>query len=179
VLSRPRIGQQAFKAMAEDLILTADPSPLATKTWWAKRRLRYNIGLLIAGPLGFICYVSAVDRCIDLHAPGDWEISGFTTLFQGFAYLLMVGVANLCYYLGPWSERLLRPRNVERYRKTAFGLGFWFSVLLPFTPFALLFFSCSVHSGADRRIIVELTRPAVVVALGMLLGGKSQKGEGG
>jgi hypothetical protein len=132
--------------VAEDLILIADPSPWATEKWWAARRRRYNIGLLVAGPLGFLCYAYSVSRCIDLQAAGEWEITIFTTIFQGLAYLALMGIANLCYYLGPWSERLLNPGNVARYRKTAFRLGFWFSVLLPFTPFALLRISCSVQT---------------------------------
>jgi hypothetical protein len=77
-----------------------------------------------------------------------------TTLFQGFAYLVMIGVANLCYYLGPWSERLVRPANVARYRKIVFQLGFWFSVLLPFTPAALLFVTCAFHAGQEKKIII-------------------------
>jgi len=150
--------------MAEDLTLTADPRPWAPENWWAARRLRYNIGLLVAGPLGFVCYAAAIQRCIDLHAPGDFEITIFTTFFQGFAYLVLIGMANLCNYFGPWSERLFHPSNPARYRKFAFRLGFRFSVLLPFTPSALLLFSCSVHAGEDKRIILELARPAVVVA---------------
>jgi hypothetical protein len=131
-----------INVVAEDLILVADPSPWATETWWAARRRRYNIGLLVAGPLGFLCYAYAVSRCIDLDPSGEWEITIFTTIFQGFAYLVMIGIANLCYYVGPWSERVLHPSNVARYRKTAFRLGFWFSVLLPFTPFVLLRLQC-------------------------------------
>jgi len=51
----------------------------------------------------------------------------------------MIGVANLCYYLGPLSERLVRTANVAAYRKIVFWLGFWFSVLLPFAPSVFLF----------------------------------------
>jgi hypothetical protein len=150
--------------MAQDLSLETDSSPRATETWWARRRLRYNIGLLVAGALGFGLYAVAISRCINLHAPGDWEITILTTVFQGFAYLVMIGVANLCYYLGPLSERLARPTNVASYRKTAFRLGFWFSVLLPFTPSAVLFFSCALHAGEDKRIILEAARTTFVVA---------------
>src|SRR6266568_4096480 len=149
--------------MAEDLTLATDPSPWATETWWAARRLRYNIGLLVAGPVGFVGCAAAVSRCTNLRAPGDWDITIFTTLFQGFAYLVMIGIANLCYYLGPRSERIIQPNNVAGYRKIAFRLGFWFSVLLPFAPSALLLFSCFVHAGEDKRIILEVTRTVIVV----------------
>src|SRR5258708_3158735 len=140
--------------MAQGLALETHSSPPATESWWANRRLRYNIGLLVAGPLGFGVYAIAISRCIDLRASGDREMTILTTLFQGFAYLVMIGVANLCYYLGPWSERLVRPANVARYRKVVFRLGFWFSVLLPFTPAALLFVTCALHAGQEKRIIL-------------------------
>jgi hypothetical protein len=137
--------------MPQDFALETDPSPRATEMWWASRRLPYNIGLLVAGTVGFGLYAVAVDRCVDLRAPGDWEITIFTTLFQGFTYLVMMGVANLCYYLGPWSERLVRPTNVAGYRRIMFGLGFWFSVLLPFAPSALLFVTCALHAGQENK----------------------------
>ena len=68
----------------------------------------------------------------------DFEVTLFTTLFQGIGYLFMIAVANVCYRLGPWSERVLRPRDPERFRRICFRLGFWFSVLLPFSIPALL-----------------------------------------
>ena len=93
------------RRMAEDRTVAADASPWARETWWSGRRRRYNLGLLVAGVAGFIGYAAAVERCIALHAPGDWEITIFTTIFQAFAYLVMVGVANVFFLLGPWSER--------------------------------------------------------------------------
>jgi hypothetical protein len=140
--------------MDPDFAPEMDSSPRETETWWASRRLRYNIGLLIAGPLGFGLYAIAISRCINLRAPGDWEITILTTLFQGFAYLVMIGAANLCYYLGPWSERLVRPANLAGYRKIVFWLGFWFSFLLPFAPSAFLFVTCALHAGQEQRIIL-------------------------
>jgi hypothetical protein len=147
--------------MAEDRTVAADASPWARETWWSGRRRRYNLGLLVAGVAGFIGYAAAVERCIALHAPGDWEITIFTTIFQAFAYLVMVGVANVFFLLGPWSERVLQPNNVAAYRTVAFRLGFWFSVLLPFAPSVVLFVSCSIHRGEDKRIILELIRRAI------------------
>lgn len=56
-----------------------------------------------------------------------------TMLFQGIAYLLMMAVANVMYLLGPVTESLLRPKNRQQYRERCFALGFWFSVVLPFS----------------------------------------------
>lgn len=144
--------------MTEGLTLAADASPWAREVWWSARRRRYNLSLLIAGFAGFLCYSVVVQRCIELHAPGDWEITIFTTIFQGVAYLVAMGVANVCYFLGPWLERVIEPRKVATFRTTAFRLGLWFSVLLPLTPSAILFVSCSIHRGEERRIILELIR---------------------
>jgi hypothetical protein len=150
-----------MNAMRENHSLATDRSPWPTETWWAQRRRRYNVGLLTAGLLGFIGYAAAVERCIRLSARGEWEITIVTTVFQACAYLVMIGVANLCYYLGPWLERGLHPVNIARYRKITFRLGFWFSVLLPCAPAALLLISCSLHRGEEKRIILELIKIAV------------------
>ena len=103
------------------------------RTWWGRRRLTYNVGLIVSGMLAFICYVVVIDRRIsDGSMPGA-EITLFTTLFQGIAYLLMMGVANLCYFAGPLCEGIVMPSNINRYRRVMFALGFGFSVLLPFS----------------------------------------------
>jgi hypothetical protein len=108
---------------------------ISTFSWWEAKRKRYNIGLIIAGISAFTCYVivaSVFSVC--------GEVTIFTTIFQGVGYLLMMLVANICYFLGPISESILRPKDVNRFRKISYGLGFWFSFALPFSvPIAELF----------------------------------------
>jgi hypothetical protein len=131
--------------MVDGSTLPEDPSLLTTDKWWASRRRRYNVALVVAGLLAFICYAIVVDWCIRIEPSGDFEITLFTTAFQGVGYLFMMAIANVCYYLGPFSERVVRPTNVAVYRNTTFRLGFWFSVLLPFTIPTALAISCHVH----------------------------------
>lgn len=88
---------------------------------------------MIAGVLAFVSYVLVVDRGISNGTMPDAEITLFTTAFQGMGYLFMMAVANVCYFAGPLSESLVKPMNVDRYRRVTFQLGLWFSVLLPFT----------------------------------------------
>jgi len=107
--------------------------------WWEARRFQYNLYLAIAGLAAFACYViicsTLLPRVLD---PGEIEISLFTTAFQAAGYLFMMGVANVCFFLGPLSERIIRPADVGRYRRICYRLGFWFSVGLPFSiPIAL------------------------------------------
>jgi hypothetical protein len=141
--------------MAEDTNRAEDSSPWAAENWWAARRLRYNLGLIVAGPLAFLCYAAVVDWCIRIKAPGEFEITIFTAAFQGGCYLFMIAMANVCYLLGPLSERIVRPKNIATYRKTAFRVGFWFSVLLPFVVPALVAYSCRVHAGQEQRLMLK------------------------
>jgi len=94
----------------------------------------------------FLAFVAYVTVCVTLlPKDADVEITIFTTLFQGIGYLFMIGVANVCYFIGPLSERFVRPAEPERYRHICYRLGFWFSVLLPFTIPALLAFLALFH----------------------------------
>ncbi len=69
----------------------------------------------------------------------DSDITIFTIMFQGVGYLVMMAVANLFYFLGPVSERVIQPSDIMRFRKLTFGLGYWVSVSLPFLiPICLL-----------------------------------------
>jgi hypothetical protein len=89
--------------------------------------------------LAFICYATIVFTNTDVIP--DAEITIFTTLFQGVGYLMMMGVANLFFFAGPISEKVIRPKNVVQFRKVTYRMGYWFSVLLPFIiPCLLLYF---------------------------------------
>ena len=53
-----------------------------------------------------------------------------------------------CYNLGSWSESVIRPRDIDSYRRVTYWLGFWFSALLPFAIPALVAWSYIIHPGA-------------------------------
>jgi hypothetical protein len=69
--------------------------------------------LALAGVVAFIAY--AVLGSVLLSDDPEFEITIFTILFQGVAYLLMMGVSNLCFFLGPLSEKLLSPTDPQRF----------------------------------------------------------------
>lgn len=107
------------------------------KEWWCEKRLLYNFGLVTSGILAFILYVVVGVNFI-MQYDNDFEITLFTLFFQGFGYLMMMGLANLCYNMGVYLD-LNNPENSEKFRKDLFKLGFWFSFLLPFSiPIMLL-----------------------------------------
>lgn len=99
--------------------------------WWSKRRWKYNKGLVIAGITAFILYAILGALLIEPHDP-DFEITSFTTLFQGVGYLIMILIANIFYYLGPLTDRLINKPDSERFRFNLYNLGYWFSFGLPF-----------------------------------------------
>jgi hypothetical protein len=99
--------------------------------WWQSRRLRYNLALAAAGAAA---YVSAVALHYAFHRPLWWDWRGAlgTTLFLGVGFGVVMGVANIFYLLGPAVESWVKPPDPQRFRKTAYGMGFWGSVALPF-----------------------------------------------
>jgi len=100
-------------------------------SWWTKRRLKYNAGLVIAGISAFILYAILGSVLIAPH-DNEFEITSFTIFFQGIGYLFMMGVANLFYGLGAYVDRHYNRTNDERFRQRLFNLGYWFSFALPF-----------------------------------------------
>ncbi len=121
----------------------------SSRAWWSARRLCYNVALVVAGDLAFIAYAPVGSTLLSNDT--EFEITVVTALFQGIGYLCMIGLANVFYYLGPLSERFVRPSDPERYRRICFRLGFWFSVLLPFSIPSLLAISAVVHPTSVRR----------------------------
>ena len=128
--SKERPATQQTESKMIDNLNTDELIP--TMRWWNKRRIKYNIGLIKAGFLAFICYALVVQFMIipkDINA----EITLFTTLFQGIGYIFMILIANLFYFFGPISERLIMPDNIDKFRERTFRLCYWFSFVLPFS----------------------------------------------
>ena len=113
-----------------------NPNMPATKNqtinkWWKQRRWQYNKGLLLAGITAFLLYAILGGILIEPY-DHEFEVTLFTTGFQGVGYLIMMGVANLFYFLGPALDKVLNKNNTEKFRFNLFNLGYWFSVALPF-----------------------------------------------
>lgn len=108
--------------------------------WWSNRRWRYNIGMATAGVLAFL--VSAVIGSTLLPEAFDFEVTMLTSAIQTVFYLAMMGVANICYLLGPLAEQVCEPEEPEKFRETCFRLGYLFSVLLPFMVPAIMIVVC-------------------------------------
>lgn len=108
---------------------TAESSPTSTWAWWEGRRLRYNIGLIVAGWLGF--GIQAVTMSwLQWTASVDGNLVTLA-LFQGLIYLLYIAAANVLYLLGAVVEGVIRPDPADAYRHGAWRLGFWAAVGLP------------------------------------------------
>jgi hypothetical protein len=102
------------------------------KAWWSTRRRRYNITLFIAAPISAVILI-AVWGLFEERLP-CLEITGVAVVFGAMLFLVGVGFANICYFLGPLSERLIRPRSALAFRHWAYGVGVAFSLLLIFLP---------------------------------------------
>ncbi|WGM46744.1 hypothetical protein KOAAANKH_01617 [Brevundimonas sp. NIBR10] len=110
--------------------LIADQTPTDTWQWWEARRLRYNLGLAVAGVLaggltGLVIWSFRND-------PSPVEVPWPAILIHGLLYLGFMAAANACYLIGAFSEKLLTPRDTDAYRRRMWRLGFGFSMALPF-----------------------------------------------
>jgi hypothetical protein len=99
--------------------------------WWQARRLRYNLALAAAG---WVAYGLAVALSYAFGRPvwAEWRGALGMTLFLGLGFLILMGVANVLYLLGPAVESWVKPAEPGRFRDTAWRMGFWGSVALPF-----------------------------------------------
>ena len=100
--------------------------------WWRKKRSKFNIGLIISGILAFIFQITVIEIVSNESNYLELDFTIFTFFFQAIGYLIMIGIENLFYYLGPISEKLIEPKDSEKYRNRTFKFGFWFSCSLPF-----------------------------------------------
>jgi hypothetical protein len=103
-----------------------------TWLWWQARRLRYNLALAMGG---WLAYGTAVGLNYAFGHPiwRDWRGGLGMTLFLGVVYLIVMGFANVAYLLGPAVEAWVKPRDVDRYRRNAFAMGDWGSLIVPFS----------------------------------------------
>jgi hypothetical protein len=116
------------------------------RAWWSARRRRYNLTLFVAAPISGAILLT-VAGLFEERLP-CLEISGVIVIFQGLVFLIGVGLANICYFLGPLGERLIRPRNAPAFRRAAYRAGVAFSLLLIFAPPLLILWSAFI--GPDE-----------------------------
>jgi len=102
------------------------------KEWWAKRRLRYNIGLMIVWISAFILYLIIIGvHPHELSSNSDID-GGVNIVLQVPAYIVIVIIANFCYNLGYYVDSKYNTNNNDSFRRKWYNRGFWFSVGLPF-----------------------------------------------
>jgi hypothetical protein len=113
-----------------------ETAEISTHKWWASKRLRFNVLLLLAAPASLVCFLF-VAIVFESRLP-CLEFSLFGLIFGAFLFLLGLLAANVLYYLGPLVEWLARPRHAMVLRKRLFAAGTAFSVLLIFSPVLVL-----------------------------------------
>lgn len=117
--------------------------------WWAGQRLRFNLFLIAAAPVSFASML-AVWALLGERLP-CLEISAFSVFGGAIAFAVGLCLANLFYFLGPISEKLLPFKSPAMLRRILFFAGTGFSVLLIFSPVIgnlLLAFFGTVAPGA-------------------------------
>lgn len=115
--------------------------------WWEARRLRYNLGLAVAGLAAYSAFwlvMLAFGQTQGL----DMRALVATTAFLGLGYMIVMAAANGCYLLGIGLEILLKPQDRGAFRARFWALGFWGSCALPFVlPVAAAALGLSLGPG--------------------------------
>ena len=108
----------------------ADSSPGAW-SWWESRRLGYNVALALAG---WAAYGANAALFYGFGHPiwQSWQGALSMTLFLGTGFLVLMGVANIFYLLGAYTESVVAPADRVAFRKHAYALGLCGSIALPF-----------------------------------------------
>jgi hypothetical protein len=103
--------------------------------WWKKRRLRYNLALIISCAISLILYVLVIvtrtDFQINILFPEEYEFTYSSLMFQGVQYIVVLILGNLCYSLGLAIDRKFNKSHSDRFRRALFSVGLWFSCLVP------------------------------------------------
>ncbi len=128
-------------------VQAATPERAEGWRWWEKRRLAYNAALAGAG---LVAYLLSLAVGAPFGDPPDLASSAFwgVTLLLGLAYLVFIGVANVCYLAGPLAESIVKPADRDAFRRRFFSLGFILSVALPFL-FPLASLAIRLSGGPD------------------------------
>lgn len=122
----------------------------AMLAWWFAHLPKYNLGLAAAGVVAFGAYTSV----LSLLPPGApaFTINAVFVELWCFGYLVMMIAANCCYLLGPFLEAYVEPCHPDRFRRIAFGLGFWFSMIVPLYPSVRLVFRLAIGAPAEALV---------------------------
>ena len=99
------------------------------RLWWFNKRYEYNKGLVMGGIIAFILY--CILGFIIIEPRQEFELTLFTILYQGIAYIMLMALANVFYTLGSIADLLFNKSNSTKFREHLFVAGYWFSTLLP------------------------------------------------
>ncbi|MET3109465.1 hypothetical protein AAKU58_004322 [Oxalobacteraceae bacterium GrIS 1.18] len=105
---------------------------ISAMEWWSTQRPRYNKILIVAAPTSFASLL-LVWWAFESRLP-CLEITGLSIALGGILFLIGLGLANLCYFFGPFFEKILNPKNAHMFRQTVFYIGTGFSISLIFFP---------------------------------------------
>ena len=111
--------------------------------WWEKRRIPYNLALLVAGSASLFAIEAIGGRMVPM---GEDFVEPLFLLFGVIVYAIL---ANVCYSLGWITELLWNPgdtREALAKRTRIFRAGFIFSVALTGLPAVVMVFLWAVSS---------------------------------
>lgn len=123
-------GNKRSDALDEELTLKGEGAEAVE--WWEARRSAFNRSLLAAGIFVIALYYLLLQMRVASAGLGQMTFSWRNFIFLLVIYLIYMGIANLLYNVGVFSEQARRPREVHDYRERAYQVIYWSAILAPF-----------------------------------------------
>lgn len=124
-------GPKRQQTLDEDLLIKGEGADAVE--WWEAKRGAFNRGLLTAGVLVIAFYYFLLQlrlQAAGLEPPLRFNIRNF--IFLMVLYLIYMGVANLLYNIGFFTEQARQPKERHDYRQLLYRVVYWVAIVAPF-----------------------------------------------
>lgn len=125
-----RQGYKRQQALDDELTITGEGAE--SVEWWEAKRGDFNRGLLASGLLVIGFYYLLLHLRLSSAGLGPIQFNLRNFIFLVVLYLIYMGVANLLYNVGVFTEQARQPGARHDYRQRLYVLIFWSAIVAPF-----------------------------------------------
>jgi hypothetical protein len=123
-------GSKRHQALDDELTISGEGAEAVE--WWEAKRGDFNRGLIASGLLVIGFYYLLLHLRLAAAGLGPLTFSLRNLIFLVVLYLIYMGVANLLYNAGIFTEQARQPSAKHDYRRRLYLLIFWPAMVAPF-----------------------------------------------
>jgi hypothetical protein len=95
---------------------------ITTSKWWKSKRFDFNINLVVSGSIAFMFNALAMWLPNSYIEHGWIQLTLSTTMFLIIGFFISLGIANIAFTLGPFLEKIIKPKDIDRYRSFTYKI---------------------------------------------------------